>query len=271
MHSDLFGLCRVLRGRGIRLTLLSSGLLLDRFASEIVDHLDDVIVSLDGPPAIHDRIRRVEDAFANLEAGVARLRQLRPGFQIAARCTVQRDNAAWLVDTVRTAHDLGLNSISFLAVDLVSDAFDHRPGSVLNVAPEISTLRRQIEKIIVSGECEQFVLESPEKLRRIIRHFAGGQSTSPVCNAPWVSAVVEANGTVRPCFFHRPVGSLSGGQSLYDVVNGPEAITFRNSLDVTSNPICQRCVCSLNWRSVSAPAVHQTLDGTAQNPQIQPY
>ena len=28
------------------------------------------------------------------------------------------------------------------------------------------------------------------------------------CNAPWMSVVVEADGAVRPCFFHRPVGSL---------------------------------------------------------------
>src|SRR3954466_12751890 len=66
MHSDLFGLCAVLRGSGVRITLLSSGLLLERFARQIVETMDDVIVSLDGPPAVHDRIRRVAGAFSCL-------------------------------------------------------------------------------------------------------------------------------------------------------------------------------------------------------------
>ena len=30
---------------------------------------------------------------------------------------------------------------------------------------------------------------------------------------------------------------------------GPEAVAFRGSLNVATNPVCQKCVCSLNWRS----------------------
>ncbi len=63
MHSDLFRLCDILRIRGIRVTVLSSGLLLDRHAAGIVASVDDVIVSLDGPPEVHDRIRGVPTAF----------------------------------------------------------------------------------------------------------------------------------------------------------------------------------------------------------------
>jgi hypothetical protein len=41
---------------------------------------------------------------------------------------------------------------------------------------------------------------------------------------------------------------LGKGNSLLDVLNGPEAIAFRTGLDVATNPICRRCVCSLHWR-----------------------
>jgi radical SAM protein with 4Fe4S-binding SPASM domain len=64
-----------------------------------------------------------------------------------------------------------------------------------------------------------------------------------------VSAVVEPDGAVRPCFFHRPIGYLRGGSTLEQVVNGPEAIAFRSGLDIATNPICRSCVCSLNWKS----------------------
>jgi MoaA/NifB/PqqE/SkfB family radical SAM enzyme len=257
MHPHLFQFCEPLRARKLRLTLLSSGLLLERYAARIVKCFDDVIVSLDGPSSVHDHIRRVDGAFARLRAGIALIRQLQPVFPIAARCTVQRDNAAWLMETVDSARALGLNSISFLAADLTSEAFNRDVGNLMpqNLAPDNAILTEQIEGIIASGECGRFVAESPDKLRRIVSHFdraKSATSVAPVCNAPWVSAVLETDGTVRPCFFHQPVGRVTAGTTLVDVVNGPDAIAFRNTLDVATNPICQRCVCSLNWKAEPA-------------------
>jgi hypothetical protein len=34
---------------------------------------------------------------------------------------------------------------------------------------------------------------------------------APRCNAPWVSAVVETDGAVRPCFFQQAIGNLADG------------------------------------------------------------
>ena len=52
MHSRLFSLCAPLRKLGIRITLLTTGLLLSRFAEDVAREIDDVIVSLDGPPRL---------------------------------------------------------------------------------------------------------------------------------------------------------------------------------------------------------------------------
>ena len=54
----------------IRLTLLTTGLLLGKNASQVAELFDDVIVSLDGPERIHDAIRRVDKAFILLQRGV---------------------------------------------------------------------------------------------------------------------------------------------------------------------------------------------------------
>ena len=53
MHTDLFRLSRLLRGRGIRTTILTTGLLLERDADRVVNSVDEVIVSLDGPCEVH--------------------------------------------------------------------------------------------------------------------------------------------------------------------------------------------------------------------------
>jgi MoaA/NifB/PqqE/SkfB family radical SAM enzyme len=260
MHSDLFRLCRFLRERNIRTTLLSTGLLLERYANQIIECLDDVIVSLDGPPEIHDAIRRVPRAFDHLAAGVAALHQRKAEFAVSARSTVQSINCAHLRATVDTARAAGLASVSFLAADVSSEAFNRavvwdsgRQNRVALAPVQISTLEAEVEALIDAGECGRFVVESPEKLRRIVDHFRAHlnlqPSVAPRCNAPWVSAVVESDGVVRPCFFHRSIGSVANGASLLEVLNGPEAISFRLGLDVSTNPICQRCVCSLNWKS----------------------
>jgi len=258
MHPDIFRLCQAAKQTGARVTILSTGLLLERFAAEIIRHVDDVIVSLDGPEQIHDVIRRVPGTYAALATGIMRLRELNPNCRINGRCTVQRSNCESLLMTVSAARELGLDSISFLAVDVHSTAFN-RPGglkilrqSQLSVAAEqIPLLESQIEAIIAQGYCGNFVMESPAKLRRIAHHFrcdAGlSRYVSPACNAPWKSAVIEANGAIRPCFFHPAFGTLKSGQNLRAILDSPSALEFRLALDVPTNPICRRCVCSLNY------------------------
>jgi Fe-coproporphyrin III synthase len=258
MHSNLTSLARMCREEGIRLTLLTAGLLLERHAEAVARWMDDIIVSIDGPPGVHDAIRCVPGAFARLSAGIREVRRLRSQMPVHGRCTVQKRNFRDLRDTVRVAHTLGLNSISFLAADLTSEAFNRplgwpreRQAGIALDPSEVDALHIEIKALIL--DCHQeiesgFISESVEKLLRIVRHYRGyiGQEKllAPRCNAPWVSAVVEADGTVRPCFFHRPIGNIREGK-LADVLNSKAAIEFRGQLDVANNPVCQKCVCSL--------------------------
>ena len=258
MHTDLPALSRALRAEGIRLTLLTAGLLLEPQARSVADTIDDVIVSLDGPPEIHDRIRRVPGAFDRLARGVDSLRKLRPEIAVRGRSTVQKANYRYLRETAQSAKQIGLNSISFLAVDVTSRAFNRPDGwtpeaqsgvalnteEVRELEAEVEALIRERSQDLATG----YVVESVEKLRRIVRHFRAhlGQlaPVAPRCNAPWVSAVVEADGTVRPCFFHRALGNIRE-KPLLAILNSEQALNFRERLDIASDPICRRCVCSL--------------------------
>jgi MoaA/NifB/PqqE/SkfB family radical SAM enzyme len=153
-----------------------------------------------------------------------------------------------------------LNSISFLAADLTSEAFNRlqiwpteKQNQIGLTLKETIDLEAEIEQMIQDFEIDingRFIAESPAKLRRIPRRFREhlGQVSpqAPLCNAPWVSAVVEIDGEVRPCFFHNSIGNMTHS-TLEDVVNGDRAREFRASLDVETNAICKRCVCSLNY------------------------
>jgi MoaA/NifB/PqqE/SkfB family radical SAM enzyme len=256
MHSNLFPFCRRLRALDIRVTILSTGLLLQRHAASLVRDVDDVIVSLDGPPAVHDRIRRVPGAFDGLMGGVGSIHGLDPEFPVSARSVVQRENFLFLRLTARTAKQIGLRSISFLAADVTSSAFNRpagwskeRQARVALSKEDLPGLEAEIEALRNEWQGDPFLMDSPEKLRRIVLHYRAHlglcEPVAPQCNAPWVSAVVDTEGVVRPCFFHPPIGD--GRQDLASAVNSVAAQVFRSSLDVATNPTCKRCVCSLNW------------------------
>jgi Fe-coproporphyrin III synthase len=275
-NSRLPILARMLRDEGIRVTLLTAGLLLDAQAEAIAATVDDVIVSLDGPFSLHNRIRRVPRAFERLAAGVQELRRLRPGIRVCGRCTVQKLNHCSLRATVVSAREIGLNSISFLAADITSSAFNHRFVSsgkgheqiALN-AIEVEALDQEVQRLIREHACDLksgFIVESPAKLERIVRHFRAGlgqlEPIAPRCNAPWVSAVIEAGGDVRPCFFHHPLGNTRDG-TLHEILNSPTALQFRKNLDIATDPICQRCVCSLYVPKVETLDVGSTFTARA--------
>jgi Fe-coproporphyrin III synthase len=260
LHGDLAALCDFFRQENIRLTLLTTGLLLFKRANEISTFFDDVIVSIDGPREIHDAIRRVHGAFDVITRGVAAIHAQRPDIQIACRTTVQKANHRHLRATATAAKATGFDSISFLAADLTSEAFNRpllwpgdRQGEIALTVTEVATLEDEIEQLILEHADDilrKYIAETPAKLRRISRrfreHLGHAAPESPTCNAPWVSAVIEVDGSVRPCFFHRAIGNITSS-TLEEVINGEAARLFRQSLNVNDNPTCQRCVCSLNY------------------------
>ena len=128
LHRNLWALCEQLRTIPVRITLLTTGMQLARHAANVARWCDDVIVSLDGTPALHDEIRSVPRAFERLEGGVQSLRAHRPGIRVTARTVLQRRNFRALSEIVDTAKTLTLDQISFLAADVTSTAFNRPDG-----------------------------------------------------------------------------------------------------------------------------------------------
>jgi Fe-coproporphyrin III synthase len=258
MHSNLWKLCALLRENKIRITLLSTGLLLENHVDDIVRYIDQVIISIDGNEAVHDQIRNIPGGYKKISKGIVALRKANAKFKISARCVLQRQNYTDFISTVRSAKDIGVDKISFLAADVTTTAFNHSGRWHSESESDIALSKNEVdefEKIIDQSfltlkpeYASGFIVESPGKMKKIVQYYkalAGmGSFPSVACNAPWVSAVIESNGDVMPCFFHRPYGNIYNN-TFSDIINSKHAIGFRQKINITTDPICSKCVCSL--------------------------
>jgi len=260
LRPEVFDAADAFLEQEIGLHLLTSGVLLERFADRVARRFSRVCVSLDASSdALYEQIRGV-NALGTVTRGVARLRREAPRLAVTGRATLHRANFRELPRLIDHAKAIGLDAISFLPADVSSHAFgrDAAPDAAALAldADEVGEFAQIVERTVAAYASDfesGFVAESPDKLRRLPQYYAALRGEAPFptvsCTAPWVSVVVEANGGVRPCFFHEPIGNIRD-TPLDQIIHG-NLRQFRDRLDVAANPVCVRCVCSLNtsWRS----------------------
>ncbi len=261
LNPNFFRFCELLRSHDIKVSLLSTGLTLRKHADDIINWVNDVIVSLDGNENVHDTIRNMPGAYGKLKEAVQQIKSLKQDFPISSRTVIHRHNFRHWPEIIECAMEMGLDRVSFLPADVSSQAFnratpwdEQRQMQILPDITELAELKSIINSIIIKY-AEYFesgyFAESAEKLMRIHSYYEAchGLRAYPYkkCNAPWVSAVVEADGTVRPCFFHQPIGNIKEND-LDEILNGETGLSFRKSLDMGSNATCQQCVCYLHHK-----------------------
>lgn len=244
------------RELGVRVMLLTNGLLVRRQVQEIAACVDDLIVSLDGGSAItYEQIRGV-DAYDLVLDGIAAARAA--GMHVTTRTTVQRMNFREIPAIIRAARDLDVNKISFLPVDIGSGvAFGERdlsntPGMLDHA--EVAALEQillEVEHDYAVDFASGRIAESPEKLRRILVQYfrallGDAEFPRPRCNAPHFSTVIEVDGTLRPCYFLPAYGRLKpDGDTLGSAINHDAAQELRKAYRGGMRAECERCVCPL--------------------------
>jgi MoaA/NifB/PqqE/SkfB family radical SAM enzyme len=252
LHPQWAEIAALLRGQGHKLWLLTAGLALAKHADEVARWFDQVTVSLDGSTAaIYAAIRGL-DAFEAVCAGIRAA--VREGLNVTLRVTVQRGNASELSELVALAHKLGVAGISFLAADVShGEAFGRHgeagDGVALRVEdlPVLAAALDTLERDHADDFAHGFIAETPSKLRRIEAHCRAhlGLGTPPPvrCNAPEHSAVIEADGGLRPCFFIAGNARLDD-TGLSDGLNAPSMRRLRATIRAGDRPECAHCVCS---------------------------
>jgi len=258
LNANFFELCKILKSRGMKVSLLSTGLTLKNNADDLLRWVDDIVISLDGDEPMHDAIRNIPNAFKKLKEGVEYLKALNPSYRITARSVIHRINFRNWPNIIAAAKNMGIDQISFLPADVSSHAFNRqtawaepRRHEVMLSEQELPELKEVIGEVLSHTEDfnSRYIAESPAKISDIYNYYAAFYKLNPFpykkCNAPWVSTVIEADGNVRPCFFHDIIGNIHQ-DSLAGILNSDKAVEFRRMLDMSKDSTCVKCVCTLN-------------------------
>jgi MoaA/NifB/PqqE/SkfB family radical SAM enzyme len=265
LRRDFPEICKIFKKLGVKQTLLTNGLLLEKRLEELHSFFSEIIVSIDGPDEeTHNAIRGVP-SFNQIVKGVRAAREANSASSISIRTVVQKRNFRRIIDMVKLAKSIKASRISFLAADVLSESFGRdRLGTV---APnetimlddnEIVEFRQIVEEMIsrfVADIEDRFISEPAEKLLHLVRYFEAlrGKGTFPrnYCNAPMVSAVITSTGDVQPCYFLPSYGNVKMNP-VRVLANNSDIETARRDVRDYSLERCQTCVCTLQVSPLNA-------------------
>ncbi len=258
------------RARRTPVGIITNGLTLQQHAELLVrTRVKDLIVSLDAPPEIHDRVRGVDGAFERVIAGMHEVRRrkralglTRPGFNIST--VVSEDTYRTLPELLQrlAAEDLGIRhlvcTLRWWTDRATGEAYERAmqrsfgcsapswTGFLVDPRPEIDTdeLAEVFARIRARRWPFKVVLHprlTPEQVA-VFFHNTTISFGRNHCASPWVYCLLLPSGelTFCPDFPDYRFGSLAE-EPFEQLWNGERAVAFRRRLLEGLLPICPRC------------------------------
>lgn len=268
LHRDAIESIRYIKSRGMMVSLQSNGILLQKNADAIVaSGVDKVIVSIDGPEAIHNSIRGLNNAFSSSVSGLKEVIKIRKKVNsltpyLEINMVIVRDNYKYLTDMINIASSIGVDSLSFQHPVFESKETDDRQYKAYFNAfdeeqrkegyytldmkesdvNELVEIIKTIKKISASVDISFFPDIDVNNIKSYYLDLYYPFRNR--CLAPWNSCVIQPNGDVSPC-----MGYVAGNireEDLLSIWNNDKMIRFRKRIREGLMPTCVRC-CSRQY------------------------
>ena len=267
MYKPLGDAVAYARSRDLEVVVTTGAYLLPQRAEELAEaRLSRLVVSIDGPPEVHNKIRGRKDVFERAADGIRKFREAvdRRGnkAEILINHTISNLNFDSLDAHYEAISQLPVDRMNFTYMNYVTDSLAARhnerwgskyaatvncvneytqPGAV-----DVDVLHRQIEAVKQLDRDRQIASFLPEFSRDELHkyfhsphEFMGGSR----CMVNWFIAEIIASGEVIPytrCY-HVPFGNIHD-QSFLEIWNGPKAREWRRDLRAERRfPACTRC------------------------------
>jgi MoaA/NifB/PqqE/SkfB family radical SAM enzyme len=225
VHPGIEQLVRRAKTHGMRVSMSTNGMLLKR-KPRVLDGVDVVKISIDGPAHIHDAGR----GRGSFEKSIQGARfALAAGCKVAIRMTLAAHNVGYFEDVIRAAKELGIQALFQPAIGNImngSDAPEAHSADVegyRSAIDELMRLKRAGEPIGNESVCLEHLRNWPEP-------------TAVTCSGGRVEVAIGPDGNMYPC------GRTGRNLPAPNVFELGVAKAFEHVLRPTD---CQNCWCTL--------------------------
>lgn len=263
LHPDLCDMAKHAKELGLQRAVVTNGTVLtEKLAARIVeeDLFDILIFSIDGPQAVHDRIRGREGIFKAATDNIRFIQKLRKSLhkqfpKIYLYTTVSSLNAETADQMLSVAQKLDAHELRFVSASYVSEEISNKTNILFgcealslhsySAGPEIKIPEGQL----ISLRQRLEALQSHARkigLRLSIEDYLTGNSSAGNCLFVGKDLVISFNGDISPCPMlpQYTLGNLMQ-KPLKEIMSSPETLTRVNTImehfASRSMPVCKEC------------------------------
>lgn len=244
---------------GLLCVLTTNGTLLEKRGPELMEAPPDALVlSIDGPRDVHDRVRCVDGAFERAVRGARRILELRKGKApcLIVNAAITGHTLETAAEVVRIARGLGAFAVNFQHFWFMTEAMvaahnrqwgecfplDYeRLGGTATEGVDAERLWETI-RVLKRTDWGLPVTFYPELTRAEMRVYYEEPERFTRRHVPscaWISTDILPNGDVSPCF--EVVGGNVLRQPLSEIWNSEPMLAHRRRLASGPYPVCARC------------------------------
>ena len=265
LYERCVDLIRYIKGKKMHCLMITNGSLLELLAKDVVHSgLDELNVSLDGGPELHDEIRGHPGLFDKIMRGLKKVLIFKAETGknkplINLQCAITKYNYKHLEQLLSAANEAGADSLTFHNLIFLNDKVlerqkefdkvlgcgsDDWEGFIFEPGIEPQVLYDKIEKIL-SGRYRYAVDFYPNFSRKALAEYymnSAGQGYSSRCVSPWMTAYIFPDGEVRPCLNSNYSYGSVATTNFTQLWNNGKAVKFRSFLkEKRLFPVCSRC------------------------------
>lgn len=127
MHPQFLEYVKYFKDNGKYVSIATNGTFLEKYGEAMVKYgVDEIVVSVDGPRSIHNKIRGGHNAFERSEEGIKKVMEFKKHKQIKPKiyinCTVVEDNVKYLQDVLEWSRIINVNKLMFQLPMFFSEA-----------------------------------------------------------------------------------------------------------------------------------------------------
>ncbi len=226
LREDIGSIITYAHKKGITTTLFSNGTLVPKKINDL-KHLDLLLLSLDGPPEIHDSMRGLKGSFRHVLNAIHAAHEAKLPVWVNTVITKENVNQlSFLIDFARENHD----KVMFMPV--FNHTLSAKKHTIDDLSADEKAFKMAIDNLIIHKKKGAPIVNSISYFQYILQNWPDANRLQ--CRAGQNFCAVGSDGMVYPCHFF--IGSHCG-------VDGRRT-GFRNAFESINTPKCKGCFCN---------------------------